>query len=176
MVSCQNSENIPESEEYVALAWSFRSSIDYTQIFTTSTSDTILLLNKFANTASRDILEEIYLSFYEPLEYKINDSILHLLATRPDREYSKDIVPIESPIITIKMISDTSGLSDFIYLSEPLKIDSNWLLFSITRLSGTTGGREHYVSYVEIGDSGRLNLAFIYDWQKDRLMKREVIK
>ena len=101
---------------------------------------------------------------------------MHLLATRPDREYSKDVVPIESAITTIKMISDTSDLSDFMYLSEPLKIDSNWLVFSITRISGTTGERAHYISYVEIGDSGRLNLAYIYDWQKDRLMKRQVIK
>jgi len=157
--------------EYPNLKNAFLKSI----VFSRWDSKQVYVYNEFDNKDARSIVENIYLSFDKDLNYSVNDSILNLILNRGNRKISKKL--IDDDDLEIVLISDTTKYEKYVIFSEPFSINNKWMCFSISRRDSVSKTRKHYILYIEKNkDKDQFDTPFIYDWQKDILLEKSVIK
>ena len=144
-------------------------------VFSQWDSKQIYVYYEFDNVEEKDIIESIYRSFNEELGYSIEDSILNLISSRKNRQITLNLIEFED--LSVNLVSDTTKYVNYLIFSEPFSIDDRWMCFSISRRDSSSKTRKHYILYVEkeLGKDQYVT-PFIYDWQKDILLKRSVIK
>ena len=135
----------------------------------------INVYNEFDNVETRDIVENIYFSFNEELNYSIEDSILDLISTRKNRQIYSTLIDYKD--LSVNLISDTTIYEDYLIFSEPFSIDNRWMIYSLSRRDSASKTRKHYIFYVEKDEEkSQFVTPFVYDWQKDILLEGSVIK
>jgi hypothetical protein len=169
--ACNPISQQDKSYEYHNLKNAFFESI----VFSRWGSNQVYVYNEFNNTETRNIVGNIYLSFDKDLNYTINDSVLSLISNRGNRKISKKL--IDDDDLKIVLISDTTKYEKYVIFSEPFSINNKWMCFSISRRDSASRTRKHYIFYVEKNKArDQFDTPFIYDWQKDILLKKSVIK
>lgn len=171
LYACNNTLDNNTIYEYPNLKNAFLTSI----VFSRWSSKQVYVYNEFDNIETKDIINSIYRSYNEDLGYSINDSILNHISNRGNRQISKSLIDKED--LSVILISDTTKYVDYIIFSEPFSINNKWMCFSISRKDSDSKTRKHYVFYVEKDkEKDQFDVPFIYDWQKDILLEKSVIK
>jgi hypothetical protein len=164
--SCQlqvsNSLILNDTEWYDAL--------ELALTFTGTEHGDVNIFDHFGNRELAEIISYEYTFGSKDHGYQINDSILHLLATRDNGL----IVNRLDTMLGIRFISDTIDFpKDYLLLSQPFVIDESLLCYSITQRKVDSSKDHHWIFYIS-KQGGAIKTKAIYDVTGDRYYESEV--
>jgi len=121
-----------------------------------------VLYYQYENTQMKNLLESVYISASEILNYKVNDSIIEEILTRQNIKVRDDIIVD----FKINYIRDTTDCLEYNVLTEPFYINTD-----IIYLSMRYRNLEEKNSYLKVlffqKQGGKLKLINFYDANMD---------
>ena len=109
--SCVNRAPSSDDFEYPELKQAFLESI----LLSGWSGKDIYVYEEFSNKECCELINIVYQSFNEDINYELNDSIVNLLENREDRNISKRL--IDEPGVDIQLIKDTTNYHNYIVFS-----------------------------------------------------------
>ncbi len=132
------------------------------------------LYHNFYNEGASYPEQVVYQSFDEPLNYKITEKKIDFLVDRRDSQLPSALSEIIINELNLPLTKDSTSNRNILFISEPHYIASNKLSFTLTiKTPGMQPKLQYWVYFVEKTKNNKYQIAALYDWQKDRLLKVE---